>query len=765
MTDQDKINVLQQKLDSLIKRQDVFQKEIADLKYELRNLQVKTVDEKTSEMVDAAKAYTQPETDSFNEPIVFSTPLPPPVAKREPKIHAPSDWEKFIGENLINKIGVLILILGVGIGAKYAIDNELISPLTRIILGYLVGLGLFGFALKLKPKFENFSAVLLSGSMAILYFITFLAYSLYGLIPQTLTFVIMVTFTAFTVFAALKYNQQVIAMIGLVGAYAVPFLLSDGSGKVLVLFSYMALINIGILIIAFKKYWGSLNLIAFCATWLIFISWAFSGYDASLHFNLALVFLFLFFAIFYTAFLSYKLIKKENYEAKDVFAVLSNAFIFYGLGLCFLDEHPLLSNYFGLFTLLNAVIHFGVSTLIYQKKLADKSLFYLIIGLVLTFITLAIPIQLDGKWVTIAWAFQGGLLFWLGRTKKVSLYEILSYAVMLLAFFSLLEDWFRYDNAMPVFNADFLNSILFAAVFGGIFYIQRNFIIAENQWGNQLASLMNYFVPAVFLLVFYNAFRMEISNFWDLKYEVTKIPNTAVSSYEAYYYNANLLDYKTVWTLNYSLLFLSGLLYLMQTKIRDFGMKLSVLLLSIAATVAFITVGLLSQNDLIYTYVNPGHQPLFNTGFFAVIVHYIALLFLGFFVYRFFIFYIRASKTNQTIFEIVFSSLLVWILSCEMLIWINAHNAYDNNKLGLSILWGICSLLLISYGIWKNRKQLRVAAIILFGITLVKLFLYDIAHLGTISKTIVFVSLGILLLVISFLYNKYKNLILDDNKT
>ncbi|RZL57792.1 MAG: DUF2339 domain-containing protein, partial [Pedobacter sp.] len=85
-------------------------------------------------------------------------------------------------------------------------------------------------------------------------------------------------------------------------------------------------------------------------------------------------------------------------------------------------------------------------------------------------------------------------------------------------------------------------------------------------------------------------------------------------------------------------------------------------------------------------------------------------------------------------------------------------------KLGLSILWGIYSLFLISMGLAKNKKHLRIGAMVLFGITLIKLFIYDIAYLSTISKTIVFVSLGILLLIISFLYNKYKHLIIDDAK-
>lgn len=754
MADQDKINLLHQKLDFLIKRQDGFQKEISDLKREIDLLQREaTPIQKTPETV----SFSQEKAIAEKETVVFTRPS---VSRPEPKIQKPSNWEKFIGENLINKIGVLILIIGVGIGAKYAIDNELISPLTRIILGYLVGLGLLGFALKLKEKFESFSAVLLSGSMAIMYFITFLAYSLYGLMPQSLAFVIMVIFTVFTVFAALKYDQQVIAIIGLVGAYSVPFLLSDGSGKVLVLFTYMTIINIGILIIAFKKYWRLLNLISFFATWLIFASWYFSGFDVSLHFNIALIFLFVFFAIFYTAFLSYKLIKKEIYEAKDIFSVLSNSFIFYGIGIAILNEHPVATNYLGVFTLLNAVIHFGVSTLIYKKKLGDKSLFYLILGLVLTFITLAIPIQLNGQWVTLAWAFQATLLFWLGRSKKVSLYEKLSYIIMILAFFSLIEDWWSYDNETSIFNPDFLNSLLFVVAFGFIFYFQRKYKPEENTKVKFDVLLMNYFVPAVFLFVLYNAIQMEISNYWDLKYFASEIKTS--ENYNSY--NENYIDYKNIWVLNFTLLYLSIVFFAIEKKVKNTALEITAIIIAGFTLLIFMTQGLFAQGDLIYNYSNPQATSVFMTSIFAVAIHYISLLILGILVYRIYLYFINRQEKNRMFFEVAFSILLIWILSAEMLIWLNAFNIYENNKLGLSILWGSCSLILISYGIWKSRKHLRVLAIVIFGITLLKLFFYDIVHLNTIRKTIVFVSLGILLLVISFLYNKYKHLILDDDK-
>ena len=96
---------------------------------------------------------------------------------------------------------------------------------------------------------------------------------------------------------------------------------------------------------------------------------------------------------------------------------------------------------------------------------------------------------------------------------------------------------------------------------------------------------------------------------------------------------------------------------------------------------------------------------------------------------------------------------------------LNIFGYRDSYKLGLSILWGIYALGLIVLGIYGHKKHLRIGAIALFGVTLLKLFFYDIADLDTISKTIVFVSLGILMLIVSFLYNKYKTLIFETNES
>jgi uncharacterized membrane protein len=219
----EKINQLLEKLDTLLKRQEDFSNEINTLRIELNKLKANGQDP----VIESNTANPdKPVIDAdfqFNSERIPAQPNPIVEKKYEPEIRPflpipeavkrKSDIEKFIGENLINKVGIAITVIGVAIGTKYSIENDLISPLTRIILGYLFGLGLLVFGIKLKSKYENFSAVLVSGAMSILYFITYFAFALYGLIPQLMAFSIMVVFTMFTVIAALQNNRQIFVSI------------------------------------------------------------------------------------------------------------------------------------------------------------------------------------------------------------------------------------------------------------------------------------------------------------------------------------------------------------------------------------------------------------------------------------------------------------------------------------------------------------------------------------------------------------------------
>ncbi|MFC3559621.1 DUF2339 domain-containing protein [Pedobacter jamesrossensis] len=786
MDNSEKLNLLLVKLENLLLRQQGFEAEIKALRDEIKAMQ----------SPGTAPIHSQ----TVNHPVIAPPPrnTPPSVAAQNSAIPKPisgtfppntnppqpnfsdrfkrenmvkSDFEKFIGENLISKIGILILIIGVAIGAKYAIDHEMISPLTRIVLGYAMGAGLMAFAIKLKAKYDNFSAVLVSGAIAIMYFITYAAYDFYSLIPQALAFGLMVVFTSFTVVAAIKYNKQVIAHIGLVGAYAVPFLLSDGSGKVGVLFTYMAIINIGILILSFKKYWKPLFYASFSLTWIIFLSWRLDLSSDNHFFGLSILFSALFFIIFYITNLAYKISKKEIFGLSDVVIILLNSFIYYGIGYFILSENKNSVELLGLFTLVNAVIHFIVSLIIYKKELADRNLFYLILAMVITFITMAVPVQLNGGWVTIFWTVEAAILFYLGRVKLIAIYEKLSFPLIFLAFFSLLQDWTTYYDVYfgsevitPILNVGFLTAVIFIASFIWMFSISKKETEKSAEW-IWMRQILSYSIPSILLLVIYVTFRLEISKHFNNLFELTKINTNpgAKSSYVDFQYNYNYEQLKTAWIYIYTLFFASALTYLNIKKLKNGELAVTSLVINLIIVVAFLTHGLYNLSELRDAYLFHENK-YFNISSFNIGIRYLSLAFFALLIVQCYkLMKSGLLKRNfKTMFDYLLYLSILWIISSELINILELAELDGSYKLGLSILWGVYSLFLISKGLAKNKKHLRIGAMVLFGITLIKLFVYDIAYLSTISKTIVFVSLGILLLIISFLYNKYKHLIIDD---
>ena len=788
--DPQKINELEQRIGNLLYRQSVFYKEIKQLENELAELKrqsnfssvsatntVKTPAEKPAEK--PIERPTEAPAEKTTETPVITAPSTPKPQFSLPTINRPkqpSDLEKIIGESWINKIGILIVIIGVAIGAKYSIENELISPLTRIILGYLVGIGLLGFGIKLKPKFEGYSAVLVSGSISIFYFITYFAYSFYNLIPQILHFVMMLIFTVFTVFAAIKYNRVVIAHIGLIGAYAVPFLLSSGSGRVDILFSYMLIINLGILFISIKRDWKTLHYSAFFFTWLIYGSWfadksfysSLQGYEA-----LGIGFATAFFLIFYGVSLFNNIISKEKLDKINIILILLNSFIYFGFGYGIFNSNTKLDTYLGLFTLFNAVIHFVVLFFIKSKKLADSTLFYSTLGMVFTFITIAIPIQLDGSWVTLLWIAQGTILFWIGKTKNIPIYEKISLPILGLSFLSLLEDWsfYRYANNGDIqafWNINFLTGILAILGYGFVVYLSRKHAeTEENQKFSPFNAIKSFYLPALLVLTAYLTFRNEIAYYFNYWLENSSLKGKEISEIDDYsLYNYDINVFKNIYLIAYSLVFFGGLALLNFHKFKNKVLGISAIVIGLLTLLSAQTFGLEELGELRYAYINGGSNEYFDVNFNYILVRYLLWGSVAFALWA--IFKNTKSIIENTKFhiflEMVIHISILNFLSNELVTWMDIAGYQDIFKLGLSILWSVYSLLLVSLGIYKKKKYLRISALVLFGVTLAKLFLYDISNLSTISKTVVLIVLGLLLLIISFLYNKFKDKIGDETK-
>ncbi|WP_205513663.1 DUF2339 domain-containing protein [Longitalea arenae] len=766
----EKIEALTRRIQELSRQQTAISEQLVQLIDELHALKLsindrspgapsgEQVEVKTVEVIEVIEAPHR----ALAQP---PAPPRPPARTSAPRSRSSSSFEEFIGKNVASKVGILVTIIGIFIGAKYAIEHNMVSPLIRVINGYLAGAALIGVALWLKKKYEAYSSVLMGGGLAVMYFITYTAYSFYQLMPQLAAFALMLVVTAGTVYAAFLYNRVIIAHLAQVGAYAIPFLLSDNSGRYAVFFAYVAFINTGILLVSLRKYWKSLFYSAFILTWIIYISWYIFNFRYADHTFIAWTYLSVFFLIFYATFLGYKIIKREQYGFSDLLILLSNAFIFYGFGYDLITQDAS-SNYAGLFTIVNAGIHLTVSQLIRRLELADRSLYYLILGLVIVFGTIAVPVQLDGNWVTLLWTAEAVLVFVIGRTRQAPAYEMLGAGLAVLSFLSLVHDWFQHTRDFtfpdkgainPFINIVFVTGLLIAAAQAAIIYYDRHkkyrSVLAP---GSLYLRFYNYLLPAVFIITAYFIFHIEINGY----FRQLEKPGPV---YDVFYgvWNSPVSAFAFIVLLLYSMVFTITLMMINQ---RWVGSKL--LGISSLAGLALMMIIVVAQalpllNELTRVYFQKGwgsFGPLDFLSRYILMAITAVLLYTGQQATREFV---QEPVVKKAYTLLVYGMVLAFV-SAEYLCWTAASGADKQYKLGLSILWGLYAMMLIVLGIRGKQKHLRLAAITLFLVTLIKLFLYDLAGSGTITKTVSFISLGVLLLVMSFLYNKYKDVLFGE---
>jgi uncharacterized membrane protein len=793
-----KIQQLRSRLDVLIHKQTQLRGNFNELQGEIRELHAKI--EKLAKEEEAKASQVQPEKiETPKEPIVekkvpepTADKLPPvvqpvvekviePPVRKEPKptpvVHQKpqekSTVESFLGENLANKIGIAIILIGIGVGVKYAIDKDLLGPVMRIALGYLAGVILIGFAVYLKKKYENLSAVMFAGGMAVAYIVTFIGYDFYDMFPKTVAFGSMLLLTVITSLAAIRYDKQIIAIVGLIGAYAVPFLLQDNTGTTFALFVYMSIINAGILYLAFRKNWQPVFAVAFGCTWFIFLVlslratfWLESDYETLFIFSIV------FYLMFYAMLIANKMKYKEGLGGGGTTIVILNSIFGYTFGIIFANaiyDDPIID---GVYTLLFAASQGLVTFITSKQKEADHRLYYLSFGFMLIYATLAIPMMFSGNWITIMWSLQAALFFSIAWRKKDGFFERISYIPIALAFISLLISWSEMSSDIhaypfpktitPIFNEYFLAAMVLAGVIFVISYLKTKVVDEESK----MNAKSGFFVFLSNALVFFGVIVLFVSmlNEIDVYWEQRARLEEAESGFFGSFFSS-LKKIKTIWMLIFSLIFTGALQlgnrYFWKNNVLSFVLGTA----SAVAVLAFLSIGLFNMSmirdrallDLpVYSEPSAAYSLIYN-------IRYIGYAALGFTLWSnwYSLRHFYRDKFFKQVIEIVIHICLVWVVCSELIHLKRMNGGGDFYRAGLTIFGGIYAFGLIAFGIWKKRPHLRLLALILFGITLLKLFIYDIAKVDAGGKTIAFISLGVLLLVISFLYTKYKHLILS----
>ncbi len=769
-----------QKLENLIVKLEQLQKQHQDTSIEIvrlredvnalkRELGLSGEVPRTKELIDEiprAKVKLEdgiPEVDiDFSKKPAAS---PPPLPRSKTKIAAASkpaavkkafDLEAFIGGNLINKVGILILIVGLGLFVKYAIDNGYFPPLIRLILSFLAGLTLVGFGYYLKPKYKTYSAVLFSGGMAVLYFSTYSGNAYYDpvLMPKTTAFILMAVFTVVTVIAAMIYNLEIIALLGLVGAYGVPFLLSDGSGDYKLLLSYIAIINAGVLAATIRKNWRITLYTGFVLTWIIFSFWVLVECDFGIETNTAWLFNVLFFLIFHAALITHNLIKDKRFTIDIVGFITLNAFVFYGLGMYILEETGG-EKLQGIFTFVNGLVHLLVAFGVY-RRLEDEKLFYALSGLFWVFLTIAIGVEFDAEIRPILWLGEALLLFTIGRRFEVQIYEGASFLVLFFGISFLLEVLGKgYYNSLVhhtlFLNKYFLVSLLSLGIIGAMLWVHHHW---KKEWAT--TGVVNLVLPGLFIGLLYGTFFNEIYHQFEMAFNNSKIDD---------YGDYDILKFSTIWLMNYTFAFILGLYLFNRFYLKSKAFANFVAGLIFLVSVLFLSLGIMVLGELRTEYLNPDLNPQFSETGYWIWIRYISYLFLSvslFVLYKL-LDQLDAVKNIKIIFQLFVYLAILIVLSTELTTFMAVVVGVDTksltHKVGFSILWAMYSLVMIWVGFRQRSKLLRIAGMTLFGVTLLKVFLVDLIDISTESRILLFVAIGVLLLITSYFYQRFKNVL------
>ena len=339
----------------------------------------------------------------------------PPRATSPAWLSAVKNW-LFTG-NLVAKMGLLILFIGVSFLLKYASERVTVPIELRLagIVAADIALLVWGWRMRLTHR--SLSLPIQGAALGILMLVTFGAFRIYHLIPPGLAFGLLFVLTAFTCILAVMQNAVWLAVFGIAGGFVSPILTSTGQGSHIALFSYYALLNAGVLAIALKRTWRALNLLGFAFTFIIGTTWGVLRYSAADHYLSAQLFLLLFFVFYVAIALVYAMRQsvqvKAYVDATLVFGTPLAAFALQ-LGLVKNVEfgHAYSALGFGIFYTVLAL------ALWRRRGSGMKLLVESFMALGVVFGTLAIPFALDGRWTSAAWALEGAGVVWVALRQR-----------------------------------------------------------------------------------------------------------------------------------------------------------------------------------------------------------------------------------------------------------------------------------------------------------------------------------------------------------
>src|SRR5258706_13682018 len=406
-------------------------------------------------------------------------------AEREAKRR---DLESLIGGSWFNWIGIIAVTFGVAFFLKFAFDKQWIGASARVSLSALVGISLLYVGERLRGRgLKAYAYILSGGGLLILYLSDYAAYNFYHLIGQVLAFLLMAAVTTTAVLLSVRLNALPVAILGLVGGFLTPVLLSTGVDNEIGLFAYVALLDAGVLAVAFFKRWRTLDFLSFAGTVAITVGWAFKFYEHEKVWT-TLVFLSIFFLLYSLLAIFHNVLPGRPTRWFDVALAIANAAFYFGLSYLMLTEAGFDHTTPATQALLISVFFTQLFYMTWRWSPDDRFLRYSYVGAAATFLAMAVAIQLELHWVTIGWAVEAFMLAWVGlrsgeRAARHAAIAVFCAAVCHWFFWDLPQFAYGVDPSfIPLLNRRALSgAVLVGAIAGATWLYRRAGELGENE--------------------------------------------------------------------------------------------------------------------------------------------------------------------------------------------------------------------------------------------------------------------------------------------
>jgi uncharacterized membrane protein len=681
------------------------------------------------------------------EPVFKPTPAPPPVAKpisfmeTETAARQAGSLEQKIGTRWILIAGIITSIVGVGFFLKYAYDNDLIGPLGRVVITAVAGIAalLVGEGTRRRGYGIVAKGVTALG-FAILYAAVFSAYRFYELIGSGPAFALAIFITATAMLYAVALDEIIIAFLSLLGGYLTPVLVSTGENRPMALFGYVLVLGIGAILCAFYRKWRAITVLSFIGTYILYTGWfekfyrhTMSGTDTPAQISIALGWLAVFFAVYLVLPVLYALVKKINAQREDVVLVLSNAAAtFYYLWNILFDKFRVELAFCAVGLCVAHLVLMTVATKRCKDDIALR-LSLLVIGLF--FLTIAVPLYLEMYAVAIAWAAEGVVLTIIGLRYKSIWTQLAGVIALLLSLIQLILQ-------LPMHKAAF--QAIFNPVFASWCFLAGAILVCHIIYRRSSQLEKNSDVPQFFYgaacLLFFATVAMEW--YWHCMFNFTTTPILQESLF-----------------IKGAILILSAFIVLLTLRpVCPKGTPLRGLAAVFAIGAAIFTM-------IAFSEIYDKRFPIFaNVEFAAAMVLVAVLLASAILIKQ------RIEEDENAIMFAIISALVgiftLWVLiSEEVYFYWYCRDRYGTAtpnwqflaNMYTSIAWAVYGIALMIVGFWRHIKTLRFAALGLFAILLVKVFIMDMSTVKSVYRIAAFLATGITLVAVSYLYQYLKN--------